>query len=805
MSHQVRTQVTVTPQANEDIRRLDAATKNAVGDFARLLRADRSNRALRLTFLREAGGNGRLFLAALDGSRMGLLLETEENRFSLLAVRCGPAARDELARLTVEINAVSGGVELVDQSEVSAHVVAMPARPESGPVPGAAPQEPPPAGAAGSLAGAPATKEAPSPCEADVPTTLPVPLFARYDDEVLIGLGVIASLLPALRRVTDGRQLEAVLGHNLPGLTREVLLALHDGMAPPEVRAFVTDQWRAEERVDPRDWARAARRPVSQVSTEDSAVLDALGDGFEAWRLFLHPEQRRLASTSFKGSAKVTGGPGTGKTVVALHRVRHLVDRLPPGQTRPVLLATYNTNLAADLRERLHRLGGEALLRRVDVRSVDQLAREVVEQHPGSVLGTPMGDEEAMKLWHRACAETGVFDYDADFLDSEFKHVILAQGCGTERLYLRAERRGRGVLQRADRKRVWELVETYRALLDGPPRRTTYALIADEAARIEERRMARAVEQARYKEEHGGLDLVHREAGSGMWLKPRYRHVVVDEAQDLSASHWRMLRAMTAPGPDDIFLVGDAHQRIYSHQVVLGRLGISTPGRASRRLTLNYRTTREILSSANGLVHGGGFDDLDDGQDTLDGYRSVLTGLAPQYWRAPDWETEMRAIATLLKERHERHGTPYSAMAVSVPDKTAVTQLAYTLACKPFSIPASEIGREGPRDIATVRIGTMHRFKGLEFQRVFLAGVSEGLIPHQRIEAFRLSGPDRYRQEEQRARSLLFVAATRARDELVVTWHGRASRYLPPHADRDAGQAPSLLVNDGPPSGSSAA
>ncbi|MEU4504788.1 ATP-dependent helicase [Streptomyces sp. NPDC024089] len=792
MSQGVRTQVTVTPQANEDIRRLDAATKNAVGDFVRRLRTDRSNRALRLVFLRETGGNGRLFLASLDGSRMGLLLETEENRFSLLAVRVGPAARDELARLTVEINAVSGGVELVDQSEVSAQVVAMPARPEPDPAPDAVPAE------------APAAEEAASPSE-PVPTTLPVPLFARYGDGELVELGVIASLLPALRRITDGRQLEAVLGHNLPGLTREVLLALHDGMEPSEVRAFVTDQWRADGRVDPQDWAQAARRPVSQVSTEDAAVLDALGDGFEAWRLFLHPEQRRLATTSFKGSAKVTGGPGTGKTVVALHRVRYLVDRLPPGQTRPVLLTTYNTNLAADLRERLHRLGGDAVVRRVDVKSVDQVAREVVEQHPGSVLGTPMGDEEAMALWHRACTEVGVFDYDADFLDAEFKHVILAQGCGTERLYFRAERKGRGVLQRADRKKVWELVQKYRSLLDGPPRRTTYALIADEAARIEGRHMAKAVEQARYKEEHGGLDLVHREAGSGMWLKPRYRHVVVDEAQDLSASHWRMLRAMTAPGPDDIFLVGDAHQRIYSHQVVLGRLGINTPGRASRRLTLNYRTTREILGSAHGLVHGESFDDLDDGADTLDGYRSVLTGLAPQYWRAPDWETEMRAIAALLKERHERYGTPYAAMAVSVPDKDAVTQLAYTLACKPFLIPASEIGREGPRDVDTVHIGTMHRFKGLEFQRVFLAGVSEGLIPHQRIETFRLSSPDRYRQEEQRARSLLFVAATRARDELIVTWHGRPSRYLPRQADRDAGRASSLLREDGPPSGSNAA
>ncbi|PJN35550.1 hypothetical protein CG747_38665 [Streptomyces sp. CB02959] len=120
-----------------------------------------------------------------------------------------------------------------------------------------------------------------------------------------------------------------------------------------------------------------------------------------------------------------------------------------------------------------------------------------------------------------------------------------------------------------------------------------------------------------------------------MWLKPLLQHIVVDEAQDLSASPWRMLRAMVPEGPDDISLVGDAHQRIYSHQVVLGRLGTRTPGRASRRLTLNYRTTRQILGSAHGLVDGESFDDLDDEPDTLDGYPSVLTGLTSQFWRPP--------------------------------------------------------------------------------------------------------------------------------------------------------------------------
>ncbi|WP_328344567.1 UvrD-helicase domain-containing protein [Streptomyces violaceus] len=799
----VRTRVVATRQAHEDIRRLGGRTRDEVGDFVHRLRADRTNRALRVTALRAAGDNGHLSLATLGEQHMALLLETEENRFTLLAVREGVHAHDELTRLTVAINTVSGAIEVVDQSEVSANVVALREQPdEAEPFPdtsGSAQDGPAPAAA---------DPEATAQGADQRTRSLRVPLFRSHDDATLIGLGVVPSVLPALRKVTTDTQFAALLGHNLPELTRDVLLALHSGTPQEDVRRDITLQWKADDTdsVDPHDWARAARRPVSQVSTDDDAVLGALGESFDAWRLFLHPEQRRLATTDFKGSAKVTGGPGTGKTVVALHRVRHLVEQLPPGNSRPVLLTTYNTNLAEDLRHRLRQLGGEELLRRVDIKSVDRLAREVVEQAPGADLGRPLDDEAAMALWHTVIAETGIYRWDADFLDAEFKHVILAQGCGTRSLYLRvSDRRGRPRITRPERTQVWDLVEAYRAHLSAS-HRTTYALIADRAAGIEWSHAARVEEQARYKEERGGTDLVHREASRGMWLRHRYRHVVVDEAQDLSASHWRMLRAMVTKGPNDIFLVGDAHQRIYAHHVVLGRLGIETRGRAARRLTLNYRTTRQILRSADGLIAGEAFDDLDDGTDSLKGYRSVLTGLAPQFWRAPDWQTEMRAVAALIKERHDRHGTPYAAMAISVPDGTAAVQMAGTLAREPFRIPSVELTKDGVKgDQDAVRIGTMYRFKGLEFQRVFLAGVSDGRIPHQRIEQYRLTSPDRHRQEEQRARSLVFVAATRARDELVVTWSGRPSRFLPGDATRTAHNAAELLSPEGPPSGSAAA
>ncbi|MPY59168.1 UvrD-helicase domain-containing protein [Streptomyces spongiae] len=776
-----RTRVQVGRQAHEDMHRRGGAVDDAVGEFVHRLRADRANRALRLSFLRAAGDNGDLYLAHAGTRCTLLLLSTDDgDEMRVLAVRDGARAREELTRLTVEINPVSGAVEVVDQSEVSANVVALADRSETAP-------------------------DAPTPeATAPAPTsTLRTPLFAQYDDRTLVDLGVVSSLLPALRKVTTDEQFEKLLTHNLPELTRDVLLALRDRVDPEDVQRDITAKWRPDENVNPHDWARAAQRAVSQVETDDDAVLGALGKSFDAWRLFLHPEQQRLATGDFKSSAKVTGGPGTGKTVVALHRVRHLVDRLTPGHSRPVLLTSYNTNLALDLKERLRQLGGDELLRRVDVKSVDALAREIV-QESRLPLGLPMDDDAAMNLWHTVRTETGLWEYDADFLDAEFKHVILAGGCGSWDTYRRVSRSGRPRISPAQRHKVWQLVQAYKAHLEAPPRQTTYALIADRAADLERRRMDRVETQARYKDEQGGRDLVHREAGSGMWLRPRYQHIVVDEAQDLSASHWRMLRAMVRKGPNDIFLVGDAHQRIYGSRVVLSHQGIEIRGRASRRLTLNYRTTRQILGSANRLIEGSPFDDLDTGTDNLNGYRSVLTGLAPQFWRAPDRLTEMRAVATLIKERHDIHGTPYFAMAVSVPDGGSATEFAGILGSEPYSLPVVEMGKGGvPADSDAVRIGTMHRFKGLEFQRVFLTSVGDGQVPHQRIEQYRLQNPDRYRQEEQRARSLVFVAATRARDELVVTWSGRASRFLPPDADGTAYRATDLLRQDGPPSGSS--
>ena len=72
----------------------------------------------------------------------------------------------------------------------------------------------------------------------------------------------------------------------------------------------------------------------------------------------------------------------------------------------------------------------------------------------------------------------------------------------------------------------------------------------------------------------------------------------------------------------------------------------------------------------------------------------------------------------------------------------------------------------------------MHRFKGLEYQNLAVVAVCDGILPHAAIERFRVADPARYARELDKARSLLFVSETRARDSLVISWHGKPSAFL---------------------------
>jgi superfamily I DNA/RNA helicase len=74
----------------------------------------------------------------------------------------------------------------------------------------------------------------------------------------------------------------------------------------------------------------------------------------------------------------------------------------------------------------------------------------------------------------------------------------------------------------------------------------------------------------------------------------------------------------------------------------------------------------------------------------------------------------------------------------------------------------------------------MHRFKGLEYQKLAIVGASDGILPRTSlIGKYETTDPKRYERELKKSRNQLFVAATRARDALRISWHGKPSPFLP--------------------------
>ncbi|MFF8904983.1 UvrD-helicase domain-containing protein [Streptomyces olivaceoviridis] len=574
-------------------------------------------------------------------------------------------------------------------------------------------------------------------------------LFGKFSDGDLKALGIDDETLRQARSLVDQEQLE-VFAPLLPQDQREVLQYLAAGCTVEEVwQDIVAPALQASAQpVDTRDFETAIRHSRARIAlvTASEELRDILEKPFAAWRVFLHPSQRKVAyRASYAGPAQVTGGPGTGKTVVALHRVKHLLGYLGDGDR--ILLTTYTNALVDALRSGLESLVEDPGLReRVDISTVDGLAGRVVAEAPGAVTLRPLPDNEEESRWGEAAEATG-FTGSARFLAQEYRHVVLAQDIRTLAAYQAADRRGRGSrLAAAERPLVWRTVERFTAGLAADGCRTWLQTCA-EAARL------------------------LAETG------PRYRHVVVDEAQDLHPVQWRLLRAAAPARPDDLFIAGDPHQRIYDSKVSLKSLGIKVTGR-SVKLRKNYRSTQEILRWSTALLIGRPIAQLEDENrnETLLGYRSALHGDGPTVHAAESEEAELDALVARVRTWLDA-GVGAGEIGVSARfNKTCAKAVARL---RDAGVPAATLRTAGATgDAPTVRVGTMHSFKGLEFRCVAVIGAHDDALPFPRAVTPPEVDAQQHETDLMSERCLLFVACTRARDSLYVSWSGKPSRFL---------------------------
>lgn len=503
-----------------------------------------------------------------------------------------------------------------------------------------------------------------------------------------------------------------------------------------------------------RELLAALKHPAAQSQwkfVEDEAEMrDLIESGdLAGWRVYLHPEQRRYVERNYNGAFRLTGGAGTGKTVVLLHRARRLARQNPQAR---VILTTFTRQLAANLQKDLERLDPKLPIAAelgepgILIRGIDQLAVAVRKQAGAAIsdlamqaVGIPFGTNVQLvgdsSGWKDAIDGTAGNLPEAlesvSFLQTEYLQVVLPNRITERDAYRLVRRPGRGVaLDRSKRDTYWDLLSRRRDRLS-LDRQFPFAEVAETAAA--------------YLESSDSLPA---------------DHVLVDEAQDLTPSHWKLLRALVAEGPNDLFIAEDSHQRIYGQRVVLSRFGIAIRGR-SRRLSLNYRTTAENLRYALGVLEGGDYVDIDGESEGVVGpYRSARIGPEPRMLIGKDTQEQIVLVVETIRAWLDAN-VPPTSIAVLCAARATRLQEKLAAAGIPAAEPKNDVLPEGK-----ISILTMHKAKGLEFSRVVLFDISEGTYP---LPVTMRVLPEEQAEAISRAKSLLYVASSRARDKLVVS------------------------------------
>lgn len=572
-------------------------------------------------------------------------------------------------------------------------------------------------------------------------------VFGGLRRKQLLQLGIPEEKVDETLAISSLEEFYALRGA-YPDDAYERLEWLANGFSFEEVCQLLSDEIEAgKEPVDTEDFSAALAKPSSQRSftivdgeTELQAMMAA---PLEKWRVFLHPAQRDVVRRDFNGPARVTGGAGTGKTVVAMHRAKRLAGELSAGER--LLFTTFTANLASDIRYNLRKICTLEEFRRIEVTNFDAWVARYLRE-AGFDYRLIYGDE-LTSLWRQALDLSGEsLDYPISFYRDEWSHVVCAQDVATPRDYVSASRVGRGV--RLDRKRriaVWKVFEEFRNLM------------------VE--RGVRDIETA--------MDEC-RQVIVKKHTKPLYSSIIVDEGQDLSASAYRLLRAMAGEErKNDLFIVGDAHQRIYRHHASLSKCGINIRGRSSY-LKINYRTTEEIRRWAFGLLRGLKFDDLDDGID--DGVSISLThGSEPEIHNFPNADQEFAFVLERIGALVDQ-GSALEDICVVARTNSIVQDLSNRFAAAGVRVYEIRRSKVDDRNQQGLRIATMHRVKGLEFKHIIVVSANSRTIPLH--TALQTDDPIAQEAALNAERCLLYVALTRAKQTATITSYGTISEWL---------------------------
>lgn len=280
----------------------------------------------------------------------------------------------------------------------------------------------------------------------------------------------------------------------------------------------------------------------------------------------LDADQRRAVTTESRLVA-VIAGAGSGKTRVLIRRIAYRIAT-ESADPRHTLALTFTREAAGELRRRLRHLG---LGQRIEAGTFHSVALGILRQRwtdQGRRFPTIVDDRPRL-----IAAALNTPNEQLDDIITELSWAS-ARGITAENYSTVARSRGQ---QPSKAARISEAMAAYE----------------------------------REKSSRGVLDLddllvrcareIERDQAFADAIRWRFRHIHVDEAQDLTPIQQRLLAAIRTPTTDDLFIVGDPAQSIYgfngSDPDLLIQVSDRFPGVEVIRLPVNHRCTPQIVNA----------------------------------------------------------------------------------------------------------------------------------------------------------------------------------------------------------------
>lgn len=463
--------------------------------------------------------------------------------------------------------------------------------------------------------------------------------------------------------------------------------------------------------------------------TEDMDELEKLmeNEEFEKWTLFLHPSQDKLVSMNCSGPMLIEGGPGTGKTIVGIHRaVRLAKDTYKAEDNKRILFCTFSKKLSRSIMGKINRLCEIKNVQcNIDVMSVDSYIAKMLGRSACNV------DMRRLDFILRFAYQGKVWNYSLEFLIQEYYEVIERLHIQNLEDYLKADRTGAGTaLSRRARMEIWPYFE-------------------------------KVITQKHEQNVFSFVDRAYQlwESMASGRIRPIYDSVIIDEAQDLESIKLKVICSSVKNTKNAACILSDKNQRIFRLNTWSSDAGVNIVGR-SFYLRVNYRTTKQINEYARHQ-----FLKFDNSNPSEREYISIMSGEEPEIIRCDSESKENHIIVDRVKKYLNLYPADEICILAPTYEKlNSVKSIFEYEGMQTFMLSGDEI----PIRDGKIKFCTTSGVKGLEFSIVVIAAFDHMGTQRQNYGC----APEAALNYEKLVECEKYVALTRARDKVLITYVG---------------------------------